>query len=146
MKSLILTALFALSPLAIADISYGSPAPAPAAKEYAQLANDVISVIKELTQVLETITDQASADAAAPKLSSTTAKLLELQRKTEEMPRPTNEVEQLVRSNINVQEVRQLVGNFLNACIRIAMNNGYGSQALLDALGPIMNSAPGMQN
>ena len=146
MKSLILTALFALAPLALADISYGSPAPAPAAKEYTQLANDVISIIKEMTQVLESITDQASADAAAPQLRSTTARLLELQRKTEEMPRPTNEVELLVRSNINVLEVQQLVGKFLNACIQIAINNAYGSQELMDALGPIMNSAPGMQD
>ena len=146
MKSLILTALFALTPLAMADISCGSPAPEPAAKEYVQLANDVISSIKEMTQVLESITDQASADAAAPQLRSTTARLLELQRKTEEMPRPTNEVELLVRSNINVLEVQQLVGNFLNACIQIAINNAYGSQELMDALGPIMNSAPGMQD
>ena len=146
MKSLILTTLFALTPLTLADISYGSPAPAPAAKEYAQLANDVISTIKEMTQVLESITDQASADAAAPQLSSTTARLLELQRKTEEMPRPTNEVEQLVRSNTNIQEIQQLVGDFLNACIRIAINNAYGSQGLMDALGPIMNCAPGMQD
>ena len=146
MKSLILTTLFALTPLALADISYGSPAPAPTAKEYTQLANDVISIIKEMTQVLESITDQASADAAAPQLRSTTARLLELQRKTEEMPRPTNEVEQLVRSNINVLEVQQLVGKFLNACIQIAINNAYGSQELMDALGPIMNSAPGMQD
>ena len=143
---MILTALVALTPLTLADISYGSPAPAPAAKEYAQLANDVISTIKEMTQVLESITDQASADAAAPQLSSTTARLLELQRKTEEMPRPTNEVEQLVRSNTNIQEVQQLVGDFLNACIRIAINNAYGSQGLMDALGPIMNCAPGMQD
>lgn len=146
MKSLILTTLFALTPLALADISYGSPAPAPTAKEYTKLANDVISIIKEMTQVLESITDQASADAAAPQLRSTTARLLELQRKTEEMPRPTNEVELLVRSNINVLEVQQLVGNFLNACIQIAINNAYGSQELMDALGPIMNSAPGMQD
>ena len=146
MKSLILTTLFALTPLALADISYGSPAPAPTAKEYTQLANDVISIIKEMTQVLESITDQASADAAAPQLRSTTARLLELQRKTEEMPRPTNEVELLVRSNINVLEVQQLVGKFLNACIQIAINNAYGSQELMDALGPIMNSAPGMQD
>ena len=96
--------------------------------------------------MLESITDQASADAAAPQLSSTTARLLELQRKTEEMPRPTNEVEQLVRSNTNIQEVQQLVGDFLNACIRIAINNAYGSQGLMDALGPIMNCAPGMQD
>ena len=84
--------------------------------------------------------------ASAPQLRSTTARLLELQRKTEEMPRPTNEVELLVRSNINVLEVQQLVGNFLNACIQIAINNAYGSQELMDALGPIMNCAPGMQD
>lgn len=145
MRTLILTALFALAPLTLADISYGSQAPAPAAEEYARLANDVISVIKDLTQVLESVRDQASADAAAPQIRSTTGRLLELQRKTEDMPRPTNEVEQLVRSSINLPEVQHIVNRFLVTFIQIAMNNAYGSQALLDSLGPVMNSIPSLQ-
>ena len=145
MRTLILTALFALAPLSMADISYGNQATAPAAEEYAKLANDVISVIKNLTQVLESVKDQASADTAAPQVRNTTAKLLELQRKTEDMPRPTNEIEQLVRSNINLPEVQHIVNNFLVTLIQIAMNNAYGSQALLDALGPVMNSIPNTQ-
>ncbi|MBO5684166.1 MAG: hypothetical protein J6R92_04395 [Akkermansia sp.] len=145
MRTLILTVLFALAPLSMADISYGNKATAPAAEEYAKLANDVISVIKNLTQVLESVKDQASADTAAPQVRDTTAKLLELQRKTEDMPRPTNEIEQLVRSNINLPEVQHIVNNFLVTLIQIAMNNAYGSQALLDALGPVMNSIPNTQ-
>ena len=146
MKALILTAFLAAAPLVHADISLGKQDSSPAAAEYTHLAKDVMSVITNLTTVLETVKDKASADAAAPQLRNTTGRLLELQRKTEEMPRPTNEVEMLIRSNINIQEVQQLVGNFLNACIRIAINNAYGSQELMDALGPIMNSATGMQN
>ena len=145
MKSLILTAIFAAAPLVHADISYGKQPAAPTAEEYTGLANEVITVLKELTGVLGTVKDKASADAAAPQLSGITQRMLELQRKAEGMPRPSNEVEQLVRGSINVQEIQQLVNDFLNTFIQIAMNNAYGSQALMDAMGPVMNGVSSMQ-
>ena len=145
MKALILTAFLAAAPLVHADISLGKQDSPPAAAEYTHLAKDVMSVITDLTTVLETVKDKASADAAAPQLSGITARMLELQRKAEGMPRPSNEVEQLVRGSINVQEIQQLVNDFLNTFIQIAMNNAYGSQALMDAMGPVMNGVSSMQ-
>lgn len=145
MKALILTAFLAAAPLVHADISLGKQDSPPAAAEYTHLAKDVMSVITDLTTVLETVKDKASADAAAPQLSGITARMLELQRKAEAMPRPGQEVEQLVHGSINMAEARQLVNRFLNCFISIAMNNAYGSQDLLDAMGPIMNSIPSIQ-
>lgn len=143
MKALLLTSIIALSPLAVADITTGSPA--PAAQEYTQLAQEVVAVVTRLTDVLESVKDKASADAAAPQISSITTRMLELQRQAENMPSPGNEVEQLVRSNMDLQHVQQVVARFLNAFIQLAMNNAYGSEALLNALGPVMSSMPSIQ-
>ncbi len=147
MKALILTTLLTSS-LALADISLGStspatPAPAEAtAAEYIQSVNEVMSTLKELTGVLEGVTDQASADAAAPQVAVIAPRLIELQKKSESMPRPTPEVESQVRASINVQEVQQIVSSFLTSFIRIGMSNAYGSQSLLNTLGPVMNCMP----
>lgn len=153
MKSLLLTALMTVAtPLALADISLGTNAPAPAeatespaAAEYVQTANEVLAVVKELTTILEGVKDQASADAAAEQVGSISLRMIELQKKAEAMPRPGAEVEAQVRSSINVAEVQQTVSSFLESFIRIGMNNAYGSQALLNALGPVMNAMPAGQ-
>ncbi len=150
MKAQLLTALLTVAaPLALADISLGTNTPAPAATtespavaEYVQTANEVLAVVKELTTILNEVKDQASADAAAEKVGSITLRMIELQKKAEAMPRPGAEVEAQVRSSINVVEVQQTVSSFLESFIRIGMNNAYGSQALLNALGPVMNAMP----
>lgn len=149
MKQHLIILLTALTPLASADISLGSaPAPqAPAisaeAEPYVSMAQEVLGVVKELTGILETVTDTASADAAAAQVENITGRMLSLQAQAEAMPRPQAAIEQQVRSSINVQEVQQIVSSFMNSFIRIGMNNGYGSQALLNALGPVLNAMPG---
>lgn len=153
MKVQFLTAMFIMAtPLAMADISLGTgtPTPAsttatPAASEYMQTANEVLAVVKELARILDGVQDQASADAAAEQVSSITARMIELQGKAESMPRPTAEIENMVRSSMNLAEVQQIVKSFMESFIRIGMNGAYGSQALLNALGPVMNAMPASQ-
>ena len=134
-----------------ADISLGGPkAPEaqPAAQEYVDLAHEVLQSMKDLTASLKGISNQASADAAAPQVASQVARVMAVQKKAEAMPKPGTQVELLVKNSMNMQEVQQLAKDFLNAIIQIGMNNGYGSQALLDALSPITGqaqSADGMQ-
>ena len=151
MKRLLFTALVAASPLAMADISLGTAAPANAAspaisteaQPYIDMAQEVLTAVRNLTSVLETVQDTASADAAAAQIRTLTVSMQEIQARAEAMPRPSAAVEQQVRSCINVQEVQQLASSFMSSFIRIGMNNAYGSQALLDSLGPVMNSIPG---
>lgn len=151
MKAQFLTAIFIVAaPMAMADISLGvndpaAVAAAPSATEYVKTAHDVLSVVKELTVILEGVKDQSSADAAAAQVGSITARMVELQKKAEAMPRPSAEVESMVRNGINVAEVQQVVSSFMNSFIRIGMNGAYGSQALLNALGPVVNAMPGSQ-
>ncbi len=152
MKRLLITALVATAPLAMADITLGTPAPAEAtasiseeAKPYVDMAQEVLAAVKNLTAILETVQDTASADAAAAQVRSLTDAMQGIQARAEAMPRPSAAVEQQVRSSINVQEVQQLVSSFMGSFIRIGMNNAYGSQALLDSLGPVMNAMPGSE-
>lgn len=151
MKAQFLTVLYIVAaPMAMADISLGTTAPAavaavPSSTEYTKAANDVLSVVKELTSILEGVKEQASADAAAAQVSSITARMVELQKKAESMPRPSAEIESMVRNGINVAEVQQVVSSFMDSFIRIGVNGAYGSQALLNALGPVVNAMPGSQ-
>lgn len=149
MKKLLLISLFA-APVAFADISLGgTPLPPGAltgtadATEYVSMAHEVLNCLKELTGILNSVKDTASADAAAPKVTEVAARLQALQTKSESMPRPSSEVEAQVRSSVNPQEVQQIAGDFLGAVITIAMSNGYGSSSLITALTPIMNAMPG---
>ena len=148
MKSILITAL-ALAPLALADISLGSSAaPAAAAttpedQAHITMAKDIIQAVNDLSTVLDSVKDQASADAAAPQVTKLTARMIELQKKAEAMPSPGADVEQQVRASMNMAEVQQVVSRFLNAFIQIGMNQGYGSQALLNALSPVQNALPG---
>lgn len=150
MKSILITAL-ALAPLALADISLGSsaaPAAAAATPEdqaYITMAKDIIQAVNDLSTVLDGVKDQASADAAAPQVSKLAARMIELQKKAEAMPSPGANTEQQVRASMNMAEVQQIVSRFLNSFIRIGMNMGYGSQALLDALSPVQNALPGKE-
>lgn len=138
-------------PLAMGDITLGtgsghpaSESMAPSTEEYTRLAQEVLSVTKELTAVLASVKDTASADAAAVQVQELTPRLHALQAKSESMPRPGAAVEAAVRSGMNIQEVQQIAHDFVNALIQIGMNNAYGSQALLDAMHPLLeNAIPG---
>lgn len=144
MKRIILATIISASPLVLADISLGTPKGSvsqPAAQEYADVAQEVLQSVKELTAILKTISDQASADAAAPQVASQVELMIAIQKKAELMPKPANQVELLVKNSINMQEVQQVAKDFLNAVIQIGMNNGYGSQPLLDALSPVLGAS-----
>ena len=69
----------------------------------------------------------------------------ELQKKAEVLPRPSAEVETQVRAAFDMQEVQQIAARFMDAFINIGMNNGYGSEALMNALHPVLNAMPGQQ-
>lgn len=146
MKNYLLTAAIAAMPLAMADISMGTgsapePPEVPSAElqEQIDLAKAVIQSFKDLTTTLNGITDQASADAAAAQVSSQIQRMQELQRKAESAPQPTASIEAQMQQHINVQEVRQTVNTFMEAIIRLGMNSAYGSEALMQALSPLMN-------
>ena len=151
MKKILLLSLLA-APLAMADISLGTPQQPEAgqtasvdAAEYVAMAQEVIASLNELTATLTGVHDKATADAAAVKVNEQATRMMALQAKAESLPLPTPEVEMQVRSSINVAEVQQTVSSFLESFIRIGMNNAYGSQALLNALGPVMSSMPAGQ-
>ncbi len=153
MKAILFTTLLT-TPLVQADISLGNGTPVvPAAdaaapvsqnaQAYIDINREIIALFKALADALSGVTDQASADAAAPKIQELTTRMEALQSRTDTLPPPNAATEQQVKAEVNVQEVQQLVSAFLQSFIRIGMNNGYNSQPLLDALAPVMNALPG---
>lgn len=152
-KAIICITLITASSVAMADISLGTGASAPGtqengaaeARDYIHMAQEVLSVVKELSGVLGGVTDQASADAAAPQITGLTTRMIELQKKAEGLPRPTAEVEQQVRASMNLRDVQQVVASLLDSFIRIGKNNGYGSQALMNSISPVLNAMPGKE-
>lgn len=149
MKNILLVSLLA-APMVLADISLGGTPLQPSsqsagadAQEYITMAREVLNCVNELTGILTGVSNKETADAAAPKVDGITTRLLTLQAKSEGMPMPTPEVEMQVRSSMNVQEVQKTVSDFLGAVIKLGMSNAYGSDALMNALGPIMNAMPG---
>ena len=152
MKHIISLTLLSAGSLALADISMGNgapvvpavqEAPSPEAQEYIAIAQDILSIVKELNQVLSGVNDLASADAAAPQMQDMTMRMIELQKRSEKLERPTAEIEQQVRASFDTHEVQQLVTTFVNSLIRIGMNNAYGSQTFMNALSPALNALPG---
>lgn len=151
MKALLYTALALAIPGTMADISLGETAAPTAAAEstpeesrqYEDMANEVLNVVRELTTLLQGVKDQASADAAATQIGGVTTRMIELQKKAESMPRPDAATELRVRNSMDIRQVQQVVRDFLDSFIRIGMNNAYGSQALMDALEPVVNAMPG---
>ena len=76
-------------------------------------------------------------------MQNMTMRMVELQKRSEKLGRPTAEIEQQICASIDTREVQQLVTAFVNSLIRIGMNNAYGSQAFMDALSPALNALPG---
>lgn len=151
-RKLLITALFATLS-ATADISVpdstGTDIPASTAQEaapYIQLGKDIMQAVKELTDTLNTVNDTASADAAAPAVSQLTHSMRELQAKAESMPATDAGVETYVSQALNVPEAQSIISHFVQAIIRISMANAYNSEALVNALEPLMGALPQPQS
>ena len=130
------TALFAAavlcSPLALAQ-----DAPAPAATAVTMDAetamSEMVSLLEEFATILEGINDKASADAAAEKLGELGNKLQAMQAQAENMPEP-DEATQMRIMNTYLPRLMGALGRLEAAAQKLSTNNGYDSEALLNAL------------
>lgn len=152
----ILSLAAALTGLVSADTPAATPAPAapataaapaaqtpaaqltPAAKtgatkeEAETLLKGMMTSLGDLAKVLETVTDKASADAAAPKVVELSAKVKELQLSSEKMGEPSQEVQQELMEQYSKQ-LEETVGKFMQASMKVGMANFYGSESLTKA-------------
>lgn len=129
-------AIYTMALLA-AVIPTASLAAAPASETeeaYLQIGQEAVSLINELTEVLNSVTDRESADAAVPRVQEVIAKLQEMRKRAEALPAPGGEHEALFRDNLNSAEVRTAVQSFMLAMLNLAQTDAYGSEELINAL------------
>lgn len=101
---------------------------------YLQIGQDTVALINELTQVLNSVKDRESADAAVPRVQEVAAKLQSLRERAEALPAPGSDQEALFRENMNSAEVRAAIQNFMLSMLNLAQTDAYGSEELINAL------------
>lgn len=126
-----------------------APAPAPAPEQvkltpdqqtYVQISRDIMSVLQNLTQTLGSVTDKATADLAAPKVTEIAVQLHKLQAAADAVPAPTEDLENALKLSLSEEEVKAAVHNFLVTVIQVAQVNCYDSEAMLAALSHVLSA------
>lgn len=126
-----LSALFLL-PLAL-PTAEAKEASAPT-QEYLNIGQETVAQLNELTDVLETVKNRESADAAVSRVQEISAKMQELRARAEALPAPDNEDEAILRETMNNGEVRTAIRRFMVAMLDLAQTDAYGSEELINAL------------
>lgn len=143
-NSILLTAaVLALAPAFAQETAPTAPAaPAEAAAPadaatFETAARNLMNCIKELNDALQGVKDTASADAAAPKVKELVAKMDAVSAENEKLGEPTPEIQAQVEKAIGA-EFEQTMKALGETMRPIAMNGFYDSQALMEALAPVL--------
>ena len=143
-NSILLTAaVLALVPAFAQETAPAAPsapaeaaAPADAAK-FEAAARNLMNCIKELNDALQGVKDTAGADAAAPKVKELVAKMDAVSAENEKLGEPSPEIQAQVEKAIGA-EFEQTMKALGETMRPIAMNGFYDSQALMEALAPVL--------
>lgn len=131
MKQLALYVLLLLSFVLPTAVAEGLAAAAP---DYMLIGNETVSLLNNLTDVLETVKDRDSADAAVCRVQAISAKMQELRTRAESLPSPDSIAKEELRETVNNKEVRVAVRRFMVAMLNLAQTDAYGSEELINAL------------
>ncbi len=112
-----------------------APAAAPSAAELDALVEEVIAVMNNSLTILESVTDTASADAAAVKLVELAANLEATQAKLESVGETLDEESQMMLLQKLFPVIMSVGPRMEAASARIVENDFYGSVALKAVLG-----------
>lgn len=130
------TALFAAavlcSPLALAQDAT-APAATAVTMDAETAMSELVGILEEFATILEGINDKASADAAAEKLVVLGEKLKAMQAQAENLPQ-ADEATQMRIMNTYLPRLMGALGRLETAAQKLSANNGYDSEALLNAL------------
>lgn len=131
MKQLVLPALLLLALALPPAVAKDAAAPA---QDYLSIGQDTVSLLNELTEVLGSVKDKTSADAAVARVQEISAKMQELRARAEALPAPDSEDEAEMRAKFNNGEVRTAIRRFMVAMLDLAQTDAYGSEELINAL------------
>lgn len=82
---------------------------------------DTIEIMKDMTEVMESIEDEASAKAAAPKLAKLGERFREIEMRQEAVGKPTPEQEQALKEKYG-DELESVMQEFMAETFRLMMN------------------------
>lgn len=121
-----------LLPLALPRLE--AEAASASTQEYLLIGQETVMHLNALTDVLETVKDKKSADAAVVRVQEIAVRLQELRTRAEALPAPDDEEETLLREKMNNSEVRAAIHRFMLAMLDLARTDAYGSEELINAL------------
>lgn len=133
MKKIAFFAAAALcSPVAMAQ-DVAPVAPVASSVDAEAVVDEVIAVLTEVVETLESVNDQASADAAAAKLVALQERMVEVQAKMEAMGEPDEATQEKLAEKL-LPALFGLMPRMEAAAMNIFENNCFGSAALEAAM------------
>ena len=120
------------------------PAAAPAAEattpeaQHAAFVKDLIANVNKLTETLKGITDTATADAAAPKVTELVARNKELMQASKNLPQLAPDAAAAQRALFAAQ-AKPAMAELRTAMAAVLDKECYGSETLLQALAPFVH-------
>lgn len=133
--AILAAALFCCPVLPAQEEATPAPAAAPAAAELDALIDEIVAAMNETLSILESVTDTASADAAAAQLVELSGKLEATQASLEAMSETLDEEAQMMLLQKLFPVIMTVGPRMEAASARIVENNFYGSEALKAVLG-----------
>jgi hypothetical protein len=86
---------------------------------------DSIAKLKEVATILEGVTDEASAQAAKPKLQAISTQLKELKTKMDQLPKPSADEEKRLKEKYEPQ-MKEMMPKLMAQMMRVAMDPKLG--------------------
>ena len=150
MKTTIIALAAMASPLMAQEAAPAAPvAPAPEAQastvdpaEYAKYeapARESLNCMKQLMDTLKGVNSKETADAAAPMVEKLMASAEELHKQSESLPEPSEAIQNKLKEEFE-GELRGIIGSMMGTFLPLLSNQCYGSQALMEALEPLLGT------
>lgn len=102
-----------------------------------KVSNDMVTAMEQLVKTLETVKDEKSAKAAAPKVEAFTKKMASIETRMKEVGDPSAEVEEQLKAKYE-QRMTEASQKLMGEMMRIGMNPTL-SGPLDDAMSKISN-------
>lgn len=106
--------------------------------QHAAFVKELIANVNNLTETLKGINDTATADAAAPKVAELVARNKELMQASKNLPQLAPDAAAAQRALFS-QQAKPAMAELRTALVAVVTKECYGSDALLQALAPIIH-------
>ena len=106
--------------------------------QHAAFVKELIANVNNLTETLKRINDTATADAAAPKVAELVAHNKELMQASKNLPQLAPDAAAAQRALFS-QQAKPAMAELRTALVAVVTKECYGSDALLQALAPIIH-------